>query len=178
MTAGISFSKNSAAASLPEPRRWAFVAFAVRHQVAPTPALSATVVNQKAAATAASKPRSSGCRSRAISFPTATGSISLYHASPALALFQQQLAPSRCAVPGSHPRHVTVGPQTGRGGWYILRPAYVRQTAKPVSAYPPLRHLLRTRRESRCLAKHFLRSTHWRKSGAVRSRACCATVMT
>ncbi len=36
-----------------------------------------------------------------------------HHAPPSVALFQQQLAPAQCAVPGTHPRHAMVGPQTG-----------------------------------------------------------------
>lgn len=40
----------------------------------PTPAFSARAASQRPAAPAASKPRSSGCRSRATSSPTATGS--------------------------------------------------------------------------------------------------------
>ena len=88
MTAGIRSSKNSATASLPGPASalsacspavpssWACVVTAAHRPTAPIPASSARAVSQKPAAPAASKLRSSGCRSRVISFPTATGSIS------------------------------------------------------------------------------------------------------
>lgn len=88
MTAGISFSRNLVTASLPGPAsalsacspaaplRWGFVAIAVHHQTAPTPAFSARAASQRPAVPADSKPRSSGWRSRATSSPTATGSTS------------------------------------------------------------------------------------------------------
>lgn len=85
MTAGTGTSVRMATASAPGPAsalsacssagplRWAFAASAVRH---PVPAFSARAASQRPVAPAASKPQSSGCRSRAISSPTATGSTS------------------------------------------------------------------------------------------------------
>ena len=118
MTAGTATSKSSVTASLPGPTSalsacspaallpWGGSDTTAPPRTAPTPASSARPVNQKAAAPADIKPRSSGLQSNSKFFPTATG---IYHAPPAVALFQQQLAPAQCPVPGCHPGHAPCG---------------------------------------------------------------------
>lgn len=88
MTAGTGTSVQTATASAPGPASassacspvappvWESAATAVHQQTAPTPAFSARAVSQKRAAPAVLKPRSSGSRSRATFYPTATGSTS------------------------------------------------------------------------------------------------------
>lgn len=191
MTAGIRSSKNSATASLPGPDsalsacspagplRWAFVVFAVRHPVAPTPAFSARAVSQRPAAPAVLKPPSNGYRSRAISSPTATGNTSPLPCP--ICCGPSSTATGLCSVPCSVP---PPGPCYGgpaNRAWRSVFSAPCIRTADSstsirtfTSPSPAAASILNT-----AYGETFsLKSTPWRKSGAGRSPACCATAIT
>lgn len=185
MTAGTGSSVRMATVSVPGPASasnacspagpppWVSSATAVRPRTAHTADFSARAASQRPAAAAASKPRSSGCRSKVISSPTATGSISPLPCP--ICCGPSLTTTGLCSMPCSvqPPGPCSAGPSNRAWRWAFsarYTPTVASSISIPIFTCPsPAADLISGMTSG---GSSFLRSTPWKKSGAELSSGC------